>query len=83
MLDGPAIGWSNFVFNWKPMLAAATACAGVAGIMLVTTPAVPVEPVVVDAQQSQKLMEKVESALDDIDLLNQVGVIETGHQGTI
>ena len=29
-VDGPAIGWSNFLFNWKPMLAAATACAALA-----------------------------------------------------
>ena len=80
---GPAIGWPNYLFNWKPMLVAATACAAMAGLMLVTTPAVgPLEPTV-EIQQNQKLMEKVESALDDIDMLNQVGVIETSHQGAI
>ena len=80
---GPAIGWPNYLFNWKPMLVAATACAALAGVMLISTPPVPPVDPTVDAQQNQKLMEKVESALDDADLLNQVGVIETGHQGTI
>lgn len=79
ILGGPAIGWSHYLFNWKPMLAAATACAAMAAVMIVATPrsTEPVDP------GNQKLMEKVESALDDIDMLNQVGVIETGHQGTI
>lgn len=79
MLGGPAIGWSNYLFNWKPMLAAATACAAMAAVMMMATPH-STEPVDIS---NQKLMEKVESALDDIDMLNQVGVIETGHQGTI
>ena len=80
---GPALGWPSYLFNWKPMLVATTACAAIAGVMLITTPPVPSTDLTVDSQQSQKLMEKVESALDDVDLLNQVGVIETGHQGTI
>jgi hypothetical protein len=79
IVSGPAIGWSNYLFNWKPMVVAATACAALVAVMLVSTPHAtePIDP------QNQKLMERVESALDDIDMLNQVGVIETGHQGTI
>ena len=76
---GPAIGWSNYLFNWKPMLVAATACAALAAVMIVATPS----HQAVDLPDNQKLMEKVESALDDIDMLNQVGVIETARQGTI
>ena len=77
--EGPAIGWSNHLFNWKPMLVAAGTCAALAAVMIVATPH---RPELGDIS-NQKLMEKVESALDDVDMLNQVGVIETGHQGTI
>ena len=79
---GPAIGWPNYLFNWKPILVAATACAALAGVMLVTTPDIRTPDPTMDVQ-SQKLMEKVESALDDVDILNQVGVIETGRPGAI
>ena len=80
--DGPAIGWPTYLFNWKPMLGAATACAALAAVMIVNAPSgvVSDQPLAMD---SQKLMQNVESALDDIDMLNQVGVIETGYQGTI
>jgi hypothetical protein len=77
---GPAIGWTNYLFNWKPMLAAATACAAIAGVMLVSIPANHVPD---PSDPNQKLMKQVESALDDIDMLNQVGVIETPRSGTI
>ncbi len=80
--DGAAMGWPMYLFNWKPMLVAATACATLAAVMIVNTPSGTVsdQPVTLD---NQKLMQNVESALDDIDMLNQVGVIETGRQGTI
>ena len=74
---GPAIGWSNYLFNWKPMLAAATACAAIATVMIVATPNHTI------GEPDRQMMDRVERALDDIDMLNQVGVIETAHQGTI
>ncbi len=77
---GPAIGWSNYLFNWKPMVVAATACAAIAAVMMVSMPA----PHTIDpADPNQKLVKQVESALDDIDLLNQVGVIDAARPGTI
>jgi hypothetical protein len=80
--SGPAIGWSNYLFNWKPMLVAATACAAMAGVMVVSMPPA-VRPIDPGTDQKQ-LMERVERALDDVDMLNQVGVIETAHPaGTI
>jgi len=82
VVGGPAIGWSTYLFNWKPMLVAATACAALAGVMLISVPAQHGMDPTADPQ-NQKLMERVESALDDIDMLNQVGVIETAHQGPI
>jgi len=73
---GPAIGWSSYLFNWKPMLVAATACAAMAAVMIVSTPShAPVDPAV--ATDQKQLMERVESALDEVDMLNQAGVIET------
>ena len=78
-LGGPAIGWANYLFNWKPMLVAAGTCAALAAVMIVATPRAP-EPV---DTSNQRLMQNVESALDDLDMLNQVGVIETGRQGSI
>ena len=79
-ISGPAIGWSNYLFNWKPMLVGATACAAIAGVMLVSLPSARVPD---PADPNQKLVRQVESALDDIDMLNQVGVLETAHSGTI
>jgi hypothetical protein len=80
VVGGPAIGWSNYLFNWKPMLVAATACAAMAAVMLVSVPG---QHNVDLPSDNQKLMERVESALDDVDMLNQVGVIEMAHQGTL
>jgi hypothetical protein len=40
--DGPAIGWTSFLFSWKPMLGAATACATLNQIGVIdTTPSHP------------------------------------------
>ena len=79
--DGPAIGWSNFLFSWKPMLVAATACAALAAVMIVATPK-PVDPQIPGDQK--QLMERVEKSLDDVDMLNQIGVIDTTtHPGAI
>jgi hypothetical protein len=80
VVGGPAIGWSNYLFNWKPMLAGVTACAAIAGVMFVTMPATHLPD---PGDPNQKLVRQVESALDDIDMLNQVGVIETTGPGTI
>ena len=81
VIGGPAIGWSNYLLSWKPMLVGATACAALAAVMVVSMPSHhPVDP----AADQKQLMERVESALDDVDMLNQVGVIETAHPaGTI
>lgn len=81
-VSGPAIGWSNYLFNWKPILATATAGAALAAVMLVSTPPAtkPVDP----SMDQKQLVERVERALDDVDMLNQVGVIDSAHPaGTI
>jgi anti-sigma factor RsiW len=82
VVDGPAIGWSNFLFGWKPVLVAATACAAIAAIMIVS---VPNHVQVIDHPTAgdQKMMEHVEKALDDVDMLNQIGLVETHGQGAI
>jgi hypothetical protein len=82
IVDGPAIGWSNFLFGWKPVVAGAAACAAIAAIMITTVPQqvqTPERP----ALSEQKIMDRVESALDDVDMLNQIGLVETRGQGAI
>lgn len=79
-VEGPAIGWSNFLFAWKPMAVAATACAAVAAVMIVATPR-PVDPQPADA--NHQIIQHVESALDEIDVLNQIGVIDAPATGSM
>lgn len=74
---GPALGWSNFLFGWKPALVAATACAAIAAIMITTTPVTrPISdhPIM---NGDSKVVESVESALDDVDMLDQIGLVQT------
>ena len=83
VFDGPALGWSGMV-SWKPAFVTASACAAVFAVMLVVRPGSPDEPVVNKAAVTSAAsatagnvdFDQVEKALDDIDMLKQMGVVD-------
>lgn len=83
MFDGPAAGWSAMV-SWKPAFVTASACAAVFAVMLMVRPDAmrqsggEDQPVVTKASVSATAVDfdQVEKALDDIDMLNQMGVVD-------
>jgi anti-sigma-K factor RskA len=77
---GPAIGWSNVLFGWKPVMAAATACVAIAAIMIATVPGIhnSADHPAGNNATDQKVLENVESALDEVDMLGQIGLVGPG-----
>ena len=79
---GPAAGWSSVLLGWKPMVVAATACAAIAAIMIATVPGIhnPSDRSggAGNSGADQKIMEIVDRALDDVDMLGQIGLVGPG-----
>jgi anti-sigma-K factor RskA len=81
LLDGPALGWSS-VFSWKPAMVTASACAAVLAVMVFTTPNSPSTspgqgPVIVEKAMIERVdLDQIEGAIDDLDMLQQLGVVD-------
>lgn len=82
LMDGPALGWSS-LFSWKPAMVTASACAAVFAVMVFTQPSTNVEqtPVVVEKAMVERTvdLDQVEGAIDDLDMLKQMGVVDDGN----
>lgn len=65
-------------FTWKLALSMAAACAVILAVLLLRAPLTPETPTPVAAQKTVDL-DQVESALDDVDMLNQIGAVAPAH----
>ena len=86
LLDGPAAGWGMSGVSWKPAFVTASACAAVFALMLAirtggsggahpdAVPAVEKASAVLVAAPVD--FDQVEKAIDDIDMLDQLGVVD-------
>lgn len=80
LFDGPAAGFS---VSWKPAFVTASACTAIFVVMLAVRPGADTnasggEPVVTKAAATATNVDfdQVEKALDDIEMLNQLGVVD-------
>ncbi|BDC49245.1 hypothetical protein F183_A15610 [Bryobacterales bacterium F-183] len=87
LFDGPATGWAGAI-SWKPAFVTASACAAVFLVMLAVRPGdsgstSSDQPVTKAAATSSSAaaatvdFDQVEKALEDIEMLNQMGVVDT------